>query len=294
MTKECLLAEPWNLDPNVTPLPWREDVYRFIQQQPLKIGIIFDDGVVKPHPEIETAVRLAADWLETAGHELVIWDASDHIDCIAIMDQMYRADGGEGIRRDVEAAGEPMIPHVAALVGSSKPISVYDYWQLNRQKIRAQESYNKKWNESATLPPWSAGDGSQKQQSQSSRLVDVLISPVAPHTAVPHRTARWTGYTKVWNFLDYAALSIPFGTLEQESSFGGRLPKIYAGDARKSYLRDYVARNDMDKWNRGLYDPELMNGLPIGLQIIGRRFEEEKVLGVAKVLENVIATHRKA
>ncbi|RMY68496.1 hypothetical protein D0864_11328 [Hortaea werneckii] len=259
VTKECLLAEPWNLDPNVTPLPWREDVYRFIQQQPLKIGIIFDDGVVKPHPEIETAVRLAADWLQTAGHELVIWDASDHIDCIAIMDQMYRADGGEGIRRDVEAAGEPMIPHVAALVGSSKPISVYDYWQLNRQKIRAQESYNKKWNESATLPPWSAGDGSQKQQSQSSRLVDVLISPVAPHTAVPHRTARWTGYTKVWNFLDYAALSIPFGTLEQESSFGGRLPKIYAGDARKSYLRDYVARNDMDKWNRGLYDPELIN-----------------------------------
>ncbi|RMY74986.1 hypothetical protein D0864_09915 [Hortaea werneckii] len=294
VTKECLLAEPWNLDPNVTPLPWREDVYQSIQQRPLKIGIIFDDGVVKPHPEIETAVRLAADWLQTAGHEIVVWDASDHIDCIAIMDQMYRADGGEDITRDVEAAGEPMIPHVAALVESSKPISVYDYWQLNRQKIRAQESYNKKWNESAALPPWSAGDGSQKQQSQSSRLVDVLISPVAPHTAMPHRTARWTGYTKVWNFLDYAALSIPFGTLEQGSSFGARLPKIYAGYSRERYLRDYVPRNDMDKWNLGLYDPKLMDGLPIGLQIIGRRFEEERVLGVAKVIENVIADHCKA
>ncbi|KAI6878623.1 acetamidase [Hortaea werneckii] len=294
VTKECLLTEHWILDPNVTPLPWREDVYQTIQQRPLKIGIIFDDGVVKPHPEIETAVRLAADYLQTAGHEIVIWDASDHNDCIAIMDQMYRADGGEDIRRDVEAAGEPMIPHVAALVGSSKPISVYDYWQLNRQKIRAQESYNKKWNESANLPPWSAGDGSQKQQTQSSRLVDVLISPVAPHTAVPHRTARWTGYTKVWNFLDYAALSIPFGTLEQESSFGGRLPKMHAGDSRERYLRDYVPRNDMDKWNHKLYDPELMDGLPIGLQIIGRRFEEERVLGVAKVVENVIADHLKA
>ncbi|RMZ22068.1 hypothetical protein D0859_13917, partial [Hortaea werneckii] len=52
VTKECLLTAPWNLDPTVTPLPWREDVYQTVQQRPLKIGIIFDDGVVKPHPEI--------------------------------------------------------------------------------------------------------------------------------------------------------------------------------------------------------------------------------------------------
>lgn len=31
-----------------------------------------------------------------------------------------------------------------------------------------------------------------------------------------------------------------------------------------------------------------MDGHPIGLQIIGRGFEEEKVLGVAKVFEKLI------
>jgi Asp-tRNA(Asn)/Glu-tRNA(Gln) amidotransferase A subunit family amidase len=56
-------------------------------------------------------------------------------------------------------------------------------------------------------------------------------------------------------------------------------------------VENYVPRNDLDKWNHGLYDPQLMDGLPIGLQIIGRRFEEEKVLGVAKVLERVVADH---
>lgn len=290
VTKQCLLAEPWLLDPNVTPLPWREEVYQSIQQRPLKIGVIFDDGVVKPHPEIEAAVRLAADLLQSAGHEIVIWDTSDHIDCITTMDQFYRADGGEDIRRDVEAAGEPMIPHVAALVGSSKPISVYDYWQLSRQKIRAQEAYNKKWNESSSLPAWT--ENGKHKQDHSARPVDVLISPVAPHTAVPHRTARWTGYTKIWNFLNYAALAIPFGTMSQQSDLKGRLPSICAGNSRKSYLEDYVARNDLDKWNHGLYDPELMDGLPIGLQIIGRRFEEEKVLGVAKVFDNLMNDHR--
>lgn len=291
VTKQCLLAEPWILDPNVTPLPWREDVYQLIQERPLKIGVIFDDGVVKPHPEIEAAVRLAASWLKAAGHEVVIWDTSDHMDCIVTMDQFYRADGGEDIRRDVEAAGEPMIPHVAALVGSSKPISVYEYWQLSRQKIRSQEAYNKKWNKSASLTHWTE-DGQQKQD-QSSRPVDVLISPVAPHTAVPHMSARWTGYTKIWNFLDYAALAIPFGNVSHESSFKGRLPNVCAGQTRKNYLENYTARNALDEWNHSLYDPELMDGLPIGLQIIGRRFEEEKVLGVAKVFEGLLADHRK-
>ena len=288
--RECLLAEPWNLDPNVTPIPWREDVFQSSQKQPLRIGVIFDDGVVKPHPEIEAAVRLAADMLEAAGHEIIAWNTSDHMECIKIMDQFYRADGGEDIRREVEAAGEPMIPHVAALVGSSKPISVYEYWQLSRQKTEAQEAYNYKWNETAAQPGRS--ESPFQKQKFLPRSVDVIISPVTPHTAIPHRSARWTGYTKIWNFLDYTALAIPFGTFSQDPRPGGSLPGIHAGVARQNYMEHYVPRNDLDKWNKDLYDPQLMDGLPIALQVIGRRFQEEKVLGVANVLEELVVSQR--
>jgi amidase len=289
--KESMLAEPWILDPNVTPLPWREDIFQSIQKRPLRVGMIFDDGVVKPHPEIEAAVRLAADMLEAAEHEIVNWDTTDHMECIKIMDQFYRADGGEDIRREVEAAGEPMIPHVAALVGSSKPISVYEYWQLSRHKTQAQESYNSKWNETAAQTGRTKSPS--QQQELPSRSVDVIISPVTPHTAVPHRSARWTGYTKIWNFVDYTALAIPFGTLSQDPCPEGRLPAIHAGAARQEYMENYVPRNALDRWNQGLYNPQLMDGLPIGLQIIGRRFEEEKVLGVANVLGKLVAYHCK-
>jgi Asp-tRNA(Asn)/Glu-tRNA(Gln) amidotransferase A subunit family amidase len=34
-----------------------------------------------------------------------------------------------------------------------------------------------------------------------------------------------------------------------------------------------------------------MDGLPVGLQVIGRRFEEEKVLGVTNVLGKLVAEH---
>ena len=37
-----------------------------------------------------------------------------------------------------------------------------------------------------------------------------------------------------------------------------------------------------------VYDVEKMNGLPIGVQIVGRRFEEEKVLEGMQVIEDVL------
>ena len=173
----------------------------------------------------------------------------------------YSADGGEDIKKEIAASGEPYIPHVEMLINRGKPISVFDYWQLNKRKIAAQRAYSDKWNK--TIGP------------SSGRPVDVILMPTMPHTAVPHRTCRWVGYTKIWNFLDYTALVFPAGQVE----------------AAKDVLptEPYQARNEYDTWNWKLYNPQTMDGHPVGLQIIGRRFEEEKVLGVASVIERLIA-----
>jgi Asp-tRNA(Asn)/Glu-tRNA(Gln) amidotransferase A subunit family amidase len=82
------------------------------------------------------------------------------------------------------------------------------------------------------------------------------------------------GYTKVWNFLDYTALSFPAGTVDASVD---SLPK-----------EQYQPRNEYDAWNWNLYDPSRMDGHPVGLQIVGRRFEEEKVLGVAAVFDALL------
>ncbi|KAF5694715.1 hypothetical protein FDENT_843 [Fusarium denticulatum] len=275
LTKECLVAEPWKLDPNVVPIPWRQADFEGMQERKLTIGVILDDGVVRPHPEIQEAVRRAVAIFEKAGHKVIAWSTADHSSCIEIQDQFYRADGGEDIKTEVAVAGEPMIAHVEALVNSSKPISVYEYWQLNRRKTAAQEAYNKKWTTTAGL--------------EDGESVDVIISPVSPHTAVPHRSSRWTGYAKIWNFLDYTAMSFPFAKFgSREDSTSSDIHVAAPEEARHSYLHDYAPRNAIDEWIRGLYDPEAMKGLDIGLQIIGRRYEEEKVLGVASLLEKLI------
>ncbi|KAJ5752317.1 Amidase [Penicillium odoratum] len=258
ITRLVVNARPWDLDPRCTPLPWNEAAFHEIQTRPMVIGLIMDDGVVKVHPPIARALGELAARLESAGHEVLAWDTSDHAACIELMDLYYTADGGEDIRRDVKAAGEPFIPHVEALVNRGQPISVYEYWQLNKRKFAAQKKYLDKWN---TI------------RSSSGKSVDILLSPTLPHTSIPHRKFRWVGYTKIWNFLDYPALTLPVDKVRADRD---QLP-----------IEPYIPRNALDEWNWKLYDADQVDGYPVNLQIIGKKLEEEKVLGAANIVENI-------
>jgi amidase len=85
---------------------------------------------------------------------------------------------------------------------------------------------------------------------------------------------RWVGYTKLWNILDYSALVFPASTI---STTLDPLP-----------TEQYEPKNAQDAWNWPLYDPVTMDGHPVGLQIVGRRLEEEKVLSAAAVVEALL------
>ncbi|KAF2498654.1 acetamidase [Lophium mytilinum] len=263
VTKAVIDAAPWKLDPRCVPLPWRNDAFLEVQSRPLVIGLMEDDGVVRVHPPIARILKAVAAKLQEAGHEIIPWHPGDyHRECIDIVDAYYTADGGEDIRRDMLVGGEPYIPHVAGLVNKAPAISVYEYWQLNKRKFAAQKRYLDKWN--AAVSP------------DTGRSVDVLLTPVMPHSAVKHRGCKWPGYTKVWNLLDYTALSLAAGNVSKEL------------DPSMDSISPYEGRNEIDKWNWSLYDVEAMDGMKVNVQIVGRRLEEEKVLGIAAVVEKLL------
>ncbi|KAM0214729.1 hypothetical protein ACHAQD_008628 [Fusarium lateritium] len=262
LTREITLQEPWTIDCRCIPIPWRQNAYDDILKRKLTIGVLRDDGVVKPHPSISRVIENAVTALAADGHELVEWKPEFHAECIEVMDAYFTVDGGEDIRREVEAGGEPFIPAVERLVNRGKPISVYDYWQLNKRKRELQQAYLEKWNN--TL-------------SAKGKTVDAIITPVLPHSAVPHRSIRWVGYTKVWNLLDYTALVIPGGCVEPqdlEAKWG------------------HEPRNEMDAWNRHLWEENRndmgKSRLPVDIQIVGRNLEEEKVLAIGKVVDDLL------
>ncbi|KAI1813874.1 amidase [Poronia punctata] len=269
--KQITLLQPWDFDARCVSIPWREDIYQESlpsttatePERPLVIGVLADDEVVRPHPPITRVLNNAVEKLKSAGHEVVAWDAELHAECVEIMDLFYTVDGGEDIRTAVLAGGEPFVEHVQKLISRGQPVSVVEYWRLNRRKWDIQQRYLDKWN--------------AKRNADGERGVDVLLMPPMPHTSVPHRSCRWVGYTKVWNLLDYPAIILPGGNASPE-------------DLSTSW--DHKPRNELDEWNKKLWEDNKEKmvelGLPVGVQIVGRRYDEEKVLGVAKVLDDLL------
>ncbi|KAI1765412.1 amidase [Hypoxylon sp. FL1150] len=258
--KELIQLEPWKLDARCAPVPWRAEIYEEFKLKPLTIGVLADDGVVRPHPPMSRVLQSLVRNLELNGHDIVEWNADLHAECIQVMDEFYTADGGEDIRREVLDGGEPFIPHVEALVNKGQPISVFDYWQLNKRKFELQQAYLEKW------------DGIRSPKT--GKQVDVVLTPPMPHTAVPHRSCRWVGYTKIWNVLDYTALVLPAGRVE---SFDRETPW------------NHLPRNALDEHNLALWSQAGDNmaelGLPVGVQIVGRKLEEEKVLAIGSIIK---------
>lgn len=70
---------PWTLEHNVLHCPW-DDALASGATLPrrLTFAILWDDGVVAPHPPIVTALARAAHKLVQAGHEVIMWHPMDH------------------------------------------------------------------------------------------------------------------------------------------------------------------------------------------------------------------------
>lgn len=75
--KTVLAAEPWLSDPKCLEIPWRQDRADKMKNRPLTFGIIKWDRLIMPHPPVLRGVRMVAEALKTAGHEIIEFDVPD-------------------------------------------------------------------------------------------------------------------------------------------------------------------------------------------------------------------------
>ena len=92
---------------------------------------------------------------------------------------------------------------------------------------------------------------------------------MAPYVAPPHRQSKYIKYTSVYNLLDWPALAIPATYVD---------PAVDFADA------GYVATSEVDQACKDLWDPTSSAGMPVGLQLVGQNFQEERLLGVAEIV----------
>ncbi|KAG5800720.1 hypothetical protein H9Q69_000279 [Fusarium xylarioides] len=71
VTKLAIEAEPWAIDPQLPPVPWRDGIFQAKSTRPLVSGAMLEDGMVKIHPPVERVFRNLIIKLEATGHKVV-------------------------------------------------------------------------------------------------------------------------------------------------------------------------------------------------------------------------------
>lgn len=179
-------------------------------------------------------------------------------------------DGRADHDRTIASSGEPDLN--LSFRSSQVPDTVLDTWDHAMKRLDFQAGVLQQWKATAT---------------ENQRPIDVYLTPVNPSVCPKHgdyQRVRYLGYTGTVNVLDFTACTIPVTfvdeTLDLADSHDGM------SDASGNPLPAPVF--DLDRIIRQRYDPSVYKGLPVTLQIVGRRLEEEKVLGIAKLLCRLI------
>ena len=77
--KVMLDYKPWMMEPQLIEIPWKDDIARGLGiPEKLSFAILWDDGVVTPHPPIKEALEKTRDALVAAGHNVVDWQPLQH------------------------------------------------------------------------------------------------------------------------------------------------------------------------------------------------------------------------
>ena len=178
--------------------------------------------------------------------------------------KLFCADGGKDVRAALELSGETQIS--GALVGRPEDeLTVYENWQLNAQRRDFALKYVEKWNKSVSM-------------TKTGRPVDGLLSPIHPLPCYPTDFRLSAGYTAVINLLQLSSVIVPVTRVD---------PRL--DQQHTEAYRTRPVLNELDENHKKFYEsPEQFENCPIGLQVICRRSEEEKALGMAMVFEKAL------
>ncbi len=118
--------------------------------------------------------------------------------------------------------------------------------------------------------------------------IDVYLTPVNPSVCPKHgdyKRVRYLGYTGTVNCLDFTACTVPVTFVDPKTDLAD------AEDGKHNSRGEEIPSpvSDLDRVIRTNYQPETYAGLPVTLQIVGRRLEEEKVLGVAQIIQKLLS-----
>ena len=196
--KTLIDQKPWLYEPSLVSLPWREPSAYPLDtllrrgtdgKRKLRVGVLADDGIVKPHPPILRGINnLVSKIRSHPDIEVVPFPAYKHDEAWRIISSLYFADAGNEELAAMAASGEPLRPLSEWVLKQSpheQPLTLPEVWKLTCEREAYKTAYTRHWNSINTglSGPDSTDLVQVDAEDAIDDMVDVVLCPVGPGVA---------------------------------------------------------------------------------------------------------------
>ncbi|KAI0646089.1 amidase signature enzyme [Trametes meyenii] len=292
--KAVVSMKPWEYDHSVLPIPWRE--IDLAAGKPIRWAVMWDDGVVALSPPCRRALETVVSELTARGHEVVMLPGSNPpsppFEGFRLAFQLLLAEAAKLSARPIRwsEATDPGMRQ--ARIAFSLPRIVKRVWAWYLRHVQHDEAYaglvedcyEKTTEQYMGLIAKREAYREVWFEKLKNDAIDFVLTAPNALPATPHggmkNGFKGCGYTFLWNMLDYSA---------------GILPVTHVDKELDALDKDsFIPRNAVERGMYEMYDAAKMHGLPVGVQVVGRRLEEEKVLEGMKIIESLLKDSGKA
>jgi amidase len=144
-----------------------------------------------------------------------------------------------------------------------KPTGEFTASQIAANNV-AQRKFKKEY-----LDYWN----STAEKTGTGRPVDGVVCALAPYPAARPEMYKYYGLSTWVNMLDYTSVVVPVTNADK---------------SKDQYEQGYKPISEQDKEVVEAYDAEIYDGAHVSVQIVGRRYTEEKMLAVAEYVGGLI------
>lgn len=258
-------AQPWVRNPFLLPSPW---LAIGLLDRPLRIGVWTSHDHVHLLPPVARGLALAQSRLKGSGCRVSSFNGPSISRVWDLQKEWVEVQGLEVLRQ--LTMGEPMTDIVRATnilhpVIAPPALDLRRLHGLNAEISRLASTMAK---------AWITDDG---------QSLDALLWVPAPHTAIPFDQYTDLSFTAMFNVIDWPAIALPLG--ESVSATEGDTDPM-----RQLSTPMLFGQEDKRVQEMFYSNLEKFEGLPLSVQLIGRRGEDERLLSVAERIHGVIRT----
>ncbi|KAL9124914.1 MAG: hypothetical protein Q9217_005807 [Psora testacea] len=266
----------WRWDHTVHPIEWRDEVvHEMKEKKNLKIGVLRTDGVVNPSPACARALERTVSAMHSQGHDCIDISPPSPYLALQIASNLISSDGCRTFLSYFRSgeANDPGARQLSLYMKTPRPIKyLYYLWVKYVRQDEIWAGLLAEWHEKSSFEQWRWVAKREAYKALwhewwNDQELDFLVTPVNATPAVPHKGMK--------EALDYTCGILPVTKVDKTID---QLPGTFQFSKLSAVAKGAYTH----------YDADAMHGLPVAVQIVGRRLEEEKVLAIMERVEDAL------